>query len=213
MKKALITGFDPFNNESINPSMEAVKLLPDTIDGSMIIKEEIPTVFKESISRVIDLIESEGPDIVICVGQAGGRDCITPERIAINQDDARIPDNKGNQPIDETINSNGENAYFSTLPIKAIVRDINEADIPAKVSNTAGTFVCNHLMYGVLDYIDRNNLNIRAGFIHVPFIPIQTKGEELPSLELDEISNALKIAIQSTIDNKVDIKKIGGEIS
>ena len=152
MKKILITGFDPFGGEAINPATESVKQLPDEILGVQILKREIPTVFDRSIEVLYGILKEEQPDVVICVGQAGGRPNITVERIAINQDDARIPDNDGKQPIDRTIFEEGPAAYFSTLPIKAMVRDMKEAGVPAAVSNTAGTFVCNHIMYGALHY-------------------------------------------------------------
>ncbi|MEE0881486.1 MAG: pyroglutamyl-peptidase I, partial [Turicibacter sp.] len=152
MKKILITGFDPFGGEAINPATESVKQLPDEILGVQIIKREIPTVFDRSIETLYGILKEEQPDAVICVGQAGGRPNITVERVAINQDDARIPDNEGAQPIDRTIFEEGPAAYFSTLPIKAMVQNMKEAQIPAAISNTAGTFVCNHIMYGALHY-------------------------------------------------------------
>lgn len=167
--RVLLTGFDPFGGDSTNPSYEAVKRVPDTIDGIEVIKKEIPTVFRKSIEILEQSIEEYKPDIVICVGQAGGRYDITIERVAINIDDARIPDNEGNQPIDEPIFADGDAAYFSSLPIKAITNEIKKEGIPASVSNTAGTFVCNHIMYGLLYLIDKKYNNIKGGFIHVPF--------------------------------------------
>lgn len=143
--KILITGFDPFGGESINPALEAVKKLPDTILGQEIIKIEIPTVFRKSLEKIEENIQKHNPDVVISVGQAGGRFGVTPERVAINIDDARIKDNEGNQPIDISIYEDGENAYFSNLPIKAMVKEMNDNGIPASVSNTAGTFVCTML--------------------------------------------------------------------
>ena len=148
--KVLISGFDPFGGESINPALEAVKLLPDTIAGAEIIKVEIPTVFNKSAEVMEKFISEHSPDAVICVGQAGGRFTVTPERVAINIDDARIKDNDGNQPIDIPIKEDGSPAYFTTLPIKAMVKNMIDNGYPAAVSNTAGTFVCNHMMYNVL---------------------------------------------------------------
>ena len=148
--KILITGFDPFGGESVNPALEAVKKLPDTILGQEVIKIEIPTVFRKALEKIEENIEKHNPDVVISVGQAAGRFGITPERVAINIDDARIQDNEGNQPIDFSIYEDGENAYFSNLPIKAMVKEMIDNGIPASVSNTAGTFVCNHVMYGIL---------------------------------------------------------------
>ena len=163
--KVLITGFDPFGGEAINPALEAVKLLPDTIAGAEVIKLEIPTVFRKSLEKIEEAIEAYGPDIVISIGQAGGRFGITPERVAINMDDARIKDNEGNQPLDITIYEDGEAAYFSNLPIKAMVNEMKINGIPASVSNTAGTFVCNHVMYGVLYLVDKKYPNIINGYV------------------------------------------------
>ena len=148
--KILVTGFDPFGGEKVNPALEAVKLLPKEIHGAEIHWVEIPTVFYKAAEVLETAIVRFQPDAVLCIGQAGGRASLTPERIAINQDDARIPDNQGNQPIDTPIRLDGQAAYFSTLPIKAMVQAIKEEGLPATVSNTAGTFVCNHLMYQAL---------------------------------------------------------------
>ncbi|HJH55751.1 MAG TPA: pyroglutamyl-peptidase I, partial [Brachyspira hyodysenteriae] len=171
--KALITGFEPFDKEEINPSWEAVNSLHNNIDDIEIIKLKLPTVFKKSYEKLFDSLENIKPDIVICVGQAGGRYEISLERVAVNIDDAGIKDNEGNQPIDEIIFNDGENAYFSRLPIKRIKEELNKISIPSAISNTAGTFVCNHIMYSLLYYIKKNNLNIKGGFIHVPYITEQ----------------------------------------
>ncbi|WP_026895781.1 pyroglutamyl-peptidase I [Clostridiisalibacter paucivorans] len=211
--KVLITGFDPFGGEKINPALEAVKKLENTIAGAEIIKEEIPTVFRKSIDRLENLIEEHRPNIVICVGQAGGRFQVTPERVAINVDDARIADNEGNQPIDTKIFEDGLNAYFTKLPIKAMVEEMLKNEIPASVSNTAGTFVCNHIMYGLLYLIDKKYPGIRGGFIHVPFIPQQVLDKKnTPSMSLENITAGLKYAIKASVENREDIKTIGGEI-
>lgn len=214
MKKVLITGFDPFGGESINPAFEAVRALPDTIEGYEIIKKEIPTVFEKSYKVLFETIEQVKPEIVICVGQAGGRFEVSPERVAINIDDARIKDNEGNQPIDEKVFEDGENAYFTNLPIKKMVDDMKQGAVPAVVSNTAGTFVCNHIMYALMYYINKNNLDIRGGFIHVPYLPEQVldkKGQPFMSQEL--ITKGLEISIASAIKNTVDVKSVGGQIS
>ena len=194
--KVLITGFTPFGGEDINPAYEAIKGLEDTINGAQIIKKEISTVFYKSIEELDTIIEQEDPNIVICVGQAGGRFDITPERVAINIDDARIEDNEGNLLIDKKIYDNGENAYFSTLPIKAMVQKIREAGIPASISNTAGTFVCNHLMYGLLYLIHNKYPNIRGGFIHVPYSTEQVvfKGN-VPSMSIEDITKGLNAVV------------------
>lgn len=210
--KVLITGFDPFGGEAINPAWEAVNALPREIDGIEIIKVQIPTVFKKSAQKLFETIDTVKPDAVICVGQAGGRFDFNVERIAINVDDARIPDNEGKQPIDEKIFEDGENAYFATLPIKAMVEEARKAGVPASVSNTAGTFVCNHIMYSLLYYLSRNNLNIRGGFIHVPYIAQQVIGKKnMPFMEVTTITKGLEASIRALKDNQVDIKVTGGK--
>ena len=211
MKKLLLTAFTPFDGERINPALEAVKLVKDKIGNLEIVKLEVPTVFGKSIDTVREAIERERPDFVLSIGQAGGRAEITPERVAINLDDARIPDNEGNQPIDEPIFPDGENAYFSTLPVKAMVEAIREEGIPSSLSNSAGTFVCNHLMYGVLYYLNKRP-GMKAGFIHVPYIPEQTKNKkEIPSLELSEIVRGLEAAITAIAINGTDKKLAYGQ--
>lgn len=210
-KKVLMTGFDPFGGEKINPALEAVKQLNGKVfEGVEIVAQEVPTVFHESIKIVIDSIEQHKPDVIICVGQAGGRTQVTPERIAINIDDARIPDNKDNQPIDEPIYEDGPAAYWTTLPIKRIVHEMKKVGVPAAVSNSAGTFVCNHLFYGVMHYLEKNAPHIRGGFIHIPFIPEQTLGNNAPSLSLDVIVEGLKTAAVIAASGKEDIREVGG---
>ncbi len=214
MKKVLITGFDPFGGESMNPAYEAVKLLPDSILGAKVIKLEVPTVFGKAIDVLDAAIALEKPDIVINVGQAGNRFGITPERVAINEDDARIKDNEGNQPIDTVIKEDGEAAYFSNLPIKAMVEAIKEAGVPATVSNTAGTFVCNHLMYGLMYLINTKYEGVKGGFIHVPYATEQVLDKpNSPSLSIEQISIGLKAAVEAALTHDKDIKKVGGEIS
>jgi len=199
--KVLMTAFDPFGGESINPAFEAVKLLPDEIAGATIVKVEVPTVFRKALEVLNAALEREKPDIAIAIGQAGGRFDITPERVAINVDDARITDNEGNQPVDEAIYPDGKSAYFATLPIKAMVAAIREGGLPASVSNSAGTFVCNHLMYGLLYTIEKKYPAMRGGFIHVPFLPEQviTKPNQ-PSMSLDNIVKGLTLAVAAAIE-------------
>ena len=210
MKKLLLTAFTPFDGERINPALEAVKLVKDKIGNLEIVKLEVPTVFGKSIETVREAIEREKPDFVLSIGQAGGRAEITPERIAINLDDARIPDNEGNQPIDEPIFPDGENAYFSTLPVKAMVEAIRKEGLPSSLSNSAGTYVCNHLMYGVLYYLDKRP-SMKAGFIHVPYIPEQVKDKkEMPDLPLSDIVRGLEAAIRAVEEHESDLKKAFG---
>ena len=212
--KILVTGFDPFGGDQTNPAIEAVKRLPDEIKGAKIIKLEIPTVFGKSAEVVEAAMEKENPDYVVHIGQAGGRYGITPERVAINIDDARIHDNEGNQPIDQVIQPNGENAYFSQLPIKAMVTYMKKIGLPASVSNTAGSFVCNHIMYQSLHLTHTKFPNTKAGFIHVPFLPEQVVDRpETPSMSLDDIVKGLTAAIEAIVDfhGKEDLKVIGGK--
>lgn len=210
--KVLITGFDPFGGEKINPAWEAVKALPDNIDGIEVVKLQIPTVFKKSAKKLFENIDSVKPDVVICVGQAGGRYEFSVERVAINIDDGRIPDNDGYQPVDSPVFEDGENAYFSTLPIKAIVEEVKKVGIPSAVSNTAGTYVCNHIMYSLLYYLNKNNLNIKGGFIHVPFIPEQVvEKKNTPYMELTRITKALEISIKAIRDYEKDLVISGGK--
>lgn len=194
--KILLTGFDPFGGESINPAYEAVKEVKAP-EGVELIKLEVPTVFFKAFDCVKAVMEAQKPDAVICVGQAGGRSAVTPERVAINLMDAKSPDNEGFIPVDQPIVQDGENALFSTLPVKKIVSAINSADVPSQISNTAGTFVCNSLMYGVLNLCKERFPQTIAGFIHVPYIPQQvTDKPELPSLPLSKTVAALEAAVK-----------------
>lgn len=199
--KILITGFDPFGGETINPAYEAVKQLPDIIEGAEIIKVEVPTVFGLDGEVLRERVASCRPDAVICVGQAGGRNEITLEQVAINLIEARIPDNKGNQPFDQKVEEDGPTAYFATLPIKAMVKSIKDAGIPASLSYTAGTFVCNDLMYRLMHLINTEYPGVKGGFIHVPFLPEQTlniKGGA-PSMSAENIAAGLKAGIESLV--------------
>ena len=210
--KILVTGFDPFGGEKVNPALEAVKSLPSEIHGAEIHWVEIPTVFYQSAEVLETAIVHYQPDAVLCIGQAGGRASLTPERIAINQDDARIPDNQGNQPIDTPIRLDGQAAYFSTLPIKAMVQAIKEEGLPATVSNTAGTFVCNHLMYQALYLADKKFANMRAGFMHIPYMTEQVINKpNTASMNLTDIVRGIEAAIGAIVDYKdKDIKLVGG---
>lgn len=189
MKKLLITGFDPFGGETVNPAWEAVKLLPDRIGEYRLYKLQIPTVFGIAGDLVIAEAQKLCPDAVIAVGQAGGRGAVTPERVAINLLDARIPDNAGNQPEDQAIAADGPAAYFSTLPVKRMAEAIRKENLPGAVSYTAGTFVCNDVLYRLLHHF--NGTQTGVCFIHVPFLPEQ--GE--PNLPLQSTVKALEAAI------------------
>ena len=209
--KILVTGFDPFGGEKINPAIESVKKLPDEIAGAKIIKLEIPTVCHQSLKVIDEAIAKYDPDVILSIGQAGGRSEISVERIGINIDDCRIPDNAGNQIIDEPVFKDGPAAYFVNLPIKAMVAKIKEHQIPAAVSNTAGTFVCNHVTYGVRHLIEIKYQGKRSGFIHIPFLPQQVVDKKnMPSMSLDTIVQALVLAIEAIVETKEDIKVTGG---
>ena len=209
--KILVTGFDPFGGEVINPAIETVKRLPDTIAGAKIIKLEIPTVCHQSLRVIDEAIAGYDPDVVLSVGQAGGRPDITVERVGINVDDCRIPDNAGNQIVDEPIYADGPAAYFVTVPIKAMVQRIRERNILASVSNTAGTFVCNHVTYGVCHLLAVKYPGKRSGFIHIPFLPQQAVDKKnMPSMSQDMMVEAITAAIEAVVDTEKDIKVTGG---
>ncbi len=213
--KILVTAFDPFGGEEINPALEAVKDLPDEISEAQVIKLEIPTVFHKSADKVKQAIIDHDPDVILAIGQAGGRYGVTPERVAINVDDGRIEDNEGNQPIDSPIQADGQPAYFSSLPIKAMVEAIKAEGLPSSVSNSAGTFVCNHIMYQILYMIDKDFPGKIGGFVHVPFTSQQVVDKaNQPAMSLADISRALQAAIRAIVDQdgKGDIKKVGGAI-
>ena len=163
----------PFGGERTNPSWEIVKAMPKSIAGYRIEALRVPTEFGKAIDVTVKAINVHQPEIVLCFGQAGGRSRMSVERVAINVDDARIADNAGRQLIDEAVRADGPAAYFCTVPIKAMVAAMIKAGVPAEISDTAGTFVCNHLIYGVLDHIAQSRLATRAGFIHVPYLESQ----------------------------------------
>ena len=190
-RKLLITGFDPFGGASINPAWEAVKLLPDEIADFEVHKLEIPTVFGLATERVLEKAAEIHPDVILCVGQAGGRGSVTPERIGVNIRDAKISDNADNQPVGQFVVEDGPAAYFSTVPVMAIADAIREASLPGQVSNSAGAFVCNDTLYGLLHHYA--GTATKVGFIHVPWLPEQGS----PSLPLTDTAAALEAAIRA----------------
>lgn len=191
MKNLLITGFMPFGGETVNPSWEAVKRLPDTIGSWRLIKMELPVVFGEAFEVCIRAAQQCQPAAVLCVGQAGGRAKVTPEMVAINLRYASIPDNAGNQPKDESVVPGGPNAYFASVPARKMAEAMGAC---GAVSYSAGSYVCNDLLYGLLHHYA--GTDVQAGFIHVPFLPVQAK-EGVPSMPLEEIVQALKSAISA----------------
>ena len=194
MKHLLITGFDPFGGEAINPSWEAVSRLPDAVGAYHLTKLQIPTVFGLAADTVLAAAAMDAPDVILCVGQAGGRDAVTPERVAINMADARIADNAGNIPLEQPVVPGGPDGIFSTVPVRAMAEAITAAGLPGKVSNTAGTFVCNHTLYRLLCHYA--GTAVRVGFIHVPHLPQQVKNGG-PAMSLEDITAALTAAIGS----------------
>lgn len=215
MKTILVTGFDPFGGESVNPAWESVKLLGQLkSDVYKVEVREVPTVFDKSLEHLCAAIQEVKPDIVFCIGQAGGRPDITVERVAINVNDARIPDNEENQPIDTPVVDGGPVAYWSTLPIKAMVKEMRDQGVPASISQTAGTFVCNHLFYGLMHHIAKSNASIRGGFIHIPYLPQQAARQAgQPSMSVETIVKGLQVAIEAVVAHDRDIVEIGGQIS
>ena len=189
VKKLLITGFDPFGGETVNPSWEAVKLLPAVLGDYEVHRLEIPTVFGTAAQTVLKKAAEVCPDVILCIGQAGGRGAVTPERIGINVRNARIADNGGNQPVEEIIMPDGPDGIFATVPVAKMVQAIRDAGIAGEISNTAGAFVCNDTLYTLLHHYAGSN--VRVGFIHVPYIPEQGT----PNMELAQIVQALTAAI------------------
>lgn len=211
MRTVLMTGFDPFGGESVNPSWEVVKQLEGLhIDGCRVVTRQLPCVFGEALSVLNAAIDELDPTLVIAVGQAGGRVDVTVERVGINVDDARIADNIGQQPVDVAIVADGPAAWFSTLPIKAMVAALREAGVPASVSQTAGTFVCNHVMYGLLHKL-ADKPGTKGGFIHIPYLPEQAAAHPgAPSMAAQTVKQALEIAIAVGLRQTMDIKATGG---
>lgn len=202
--KILVTGFDPFDNEPINAAWEVVRSLADKhIEGVELTVTQIPTVFGDSVKAVKQAIDEVKPEIVVCVGQAGGRSALSFERVGINLDDARIPDNRGNQPVLQQNQSDGPAAYFSTLPVRRLVEGLKENGIPAEESLTAGTYVCNHVLYGLMHYLSTSGLEregVIGGFIHIPFLPSQsTRHKNAPCLSHETMVEGLQYVIHELV--------------
>ena len=222
MRTVLLTGLEPFESEPINPSWEAVRALdgvrigngPDDLDAATIVARQLPCVFGAANDALADLVDAINPVLVIAVGQAGGRPEMSVERVAINVDDARIADNAGAQPVDTRIAEEGPAAYFSSLPIKAIVRDMRAAGVPASVSQTAGTFVCNHVFYGLMHLLATQGVpaGIRGGFIHIPYLPEQAaRHPGQPSLSLALMIEGIRCAVTTALATTNDIREQGGQ--
>ncbi|MBH3328762.1 pyroglutamyl-peptidase I [Pseudomonas oryzihabitans] len=208
----LLTGFAPFGGETLNPSWEAVRRLDGERLGDLtVVAAQLPTEFGAALRVLDELLERHRPTLVVAVGQAGGRAELSLERIAINVDDARIPDNAGRQPIDEPVVADGPAAYFSTLPIKAMTRVLRDAGIPAAVSQTAGTFVCNHVFYGLQHRLQGSG--VRGGFIHIPYLPAQAAAQPgAPSMALETLIAGLRLALTCAATTRADLREGGGQL-
>lgn len=211
---ALVTGFDPFGGERINPSWEIVKRLPASLGGWRVVKQRIPTDFQRMGGVLRSAILRTEPQVVLCLGQAGGRSAISVERVAINVADARIADNAGAQPIDAAIVKDGPAAYFATVPIKAMVVAISKAGLPAEVSNSAGTFLCNAALYVALHEAALRDGAFRAGFIHVPYLPVQAaQYPDAPSMALGDMVEGVTAALRAAFSRKRDVRLAAGTIA
>lgn len=209
----LVTGFEPFDGEKTNPSWEICRQLGSEIAGVRVETCLVPCEFRRAIEVAAAAIERVHPTFVVCLGQAGGRQRLGVERVAINVDDARIPDNAGAQPVDEFIAANGPPAYFASLPVKAMAIAMRAAGVPTEVSNSAGTFVCNHLMYGVLHYLTESGHRARAGFIHVPFSEQQVHDKpNTPSMAMATMVKGVRAAIVAAHVHRHDIKAAEGAL-
>jgi pyroglutamyl-peptidase len=209
----LITGFEPFGGESINPAWQVAQAFQNKNYAEHVVHAYcLPTAFGDSLQMLGALMALHQPNLVLCIGQAAGRSAISLERIAINIDDARIADNLGAQPIDEPVIEGAPAAYFCTLPIKAIVQQLNEAGIPAEVSNSAGTFVCNHVFYGLMHHVAVNP-DTKAGFVHIPFLPEQAVNHKnTPSMALADVIQAIDIIIHTSMSNSKDLRITAGKV-
>jgi len=215
MRTVLLTGFEPFENEPINPSWEVVRTLDgERIGDAVVVARQLPCVFGAAIAGMDGLVRELQPDLVIAVGQAGGRAEMSVERVAINVDDARIADNAGAQPVDAAIAADGPAAYFATLPIKAMVRDMRAAGVPASVSQTAGTFVCNHVFYGLMHRLaGLGRPGVRGGFIHIPYLPEQAaRHPGQPSLAQETMVKGIRQAVVTALSTQTDVREQGGQL-
>lgn len=209
--KLLITAFEPFGGELTNPSMGILEQLPDQIDGLEIIKLVLPVTFSGSSSLLCQAIDQAQPDFVLSLGQAGGRTGLSVEVIGINLDEAAIPDNNGDQPQGQRISEHQADGYFSTLPTKAMVQAAINGAIPAYLSYTAGTYVCNHVLYSSLAHIQKNNYNMKAGFVHIPYLPEQTITKtQMASMALSDMVKGIHLMISSLqSDETLELSQFG----
>jgi len=210
--KALVTGFEPFGGDNVNPSEEAVRRLPRRLGNLQIFTVTLPATFADSLVELAKAIERIEPEIVLCVGLAGGRSALSLERVAINVQDARIADNDGAQPIDEPVVAGGPAAYLTGLPVKAAVAALRAAGLPAEVSNSAGTFVCNHTFYGLMHLAAGRR--IRGGFLHIPYLPAMVVSQKgVPSMALADVVRGVETILEITATHEVDVKLAEGAVS
>jgi len=211
--RVLLTGFDPFGGSAVNPSWQAVSLAAaDPPPGLTVTTARLSCVFGTALDELRAAVDRDDPEVVVCVGEAGGRPGITVERVAINVDDARIPDNAGQRPVDGPVVEGGPAAYFSTLPVKRCVAAVRAAGIPASVSQTAGTFVCNHVFYGLAHLIATERPALRGGFVHVPYLPEQVVDRAEPSLPAATVAEALRAIAIAAASTEADVRSAEGAI-
>lgn len=210
----LLTGFEPFEKDPLNPSWEVARALDGWQHADATVRAvQLPCVFGDAIVQLDQALQQWRPMLVLSLGLAGGRAELTPERVAINVDDARIPDNAGRQPVDAAVQAGGPAAYFSTLPIKAMVRDMRAQGVPAAVSNTAGTFVCNHIFYALMHRLAVAGGAVRGGFIHVPALPaLAALHPGMPSMALETQVRGVQVAIQTALAVRDDVRETGGQL-
>ncbi|MCQ4208897.1 pyroglutamyl-peptidase I [Streptomyces longispororuber] len=209
--RVLLTGFEPFGGEAVNPSWQAASLVAaEPPDGVSVTAVQLPCVFGESVAALRRAVAEARPDLVVCLGQAGGRPGVTVERVALNVDDARIPDNAGAQPIDEPVVPGGPAAYFSSLPVKACVAAMRSAGVPAALSNTAGTFVCNHVAYGLAHLLATELPGVRGGFVHVPWAPAQVPDGTAPALPPEVVAVGVRALLQTAASTSTDLRVTEG---
>ncbi|KUJ65490.1 Pyrrolidone-carboxylate peptidase [Streptomyces albus subsp. albus] len=211
MTRVLLTGFEPFGGERTNPSWRAVRAAAARpLPGLSWATAELPCVYRTAIPALTAAVAATEPDLVLCVGQAGGRPDVTVERFAVNLDDARIPDNAGAQPIDRPVVPGGPAGYFAALPVKACVAAARAAGVPASVSHSAGTFLCNHVFYGLMHLAATERPGLRGGFVHVPYAPDQVTDRGMPSLPVPAVAEALRAIAAAAARRTDDIRAVGG---
>jgi pyroglutamyl-peptidase len=216
--RVLVTAFEPFGGEALNPSLEALRRLADATwpDGVQVATQPLPVVYGESLDVLRRAVSTYDPDVVVATGQAGGRSDVTPERVAVNLDDAPAADNTGQVPLDRPVVAGGPTAYFSTLPVKAITEALRAAAIPASVSHTAGTYVCNHVFYGLMHLLASERPHTRGGFVHLPYAHEQVldhTGPRPPSLALATITEAVRLAVVTAVGRPVEVAAVAGAVA